>query len=829
MEICLTERQRAIVELEEGEHLVLAPPGTGKTELLALRILRALERGHDPDRMIVLTFTNRAARNMRQRVEERGAGEGVFIGNIHAFAYDFLHRNGVIPYDASLLDEEDVNQIFTELTEERGRPELQRGGAAKNPQLAAFAADRKMEAFGVPAWLRKRPELPFTPEGERLAIRIAGDYEALKRESAFLDFDDLLALLYRELKGRKDQEPLFDWMQVDEVQDLNPLQWELLEMLAPHGRSHRVFFGDMEQAIFSFMGAKLESLDAVKERAKVHHLYENFRSPEHLLNFFTEYARTWLAPAWEEEPRAHRKEEAGKGALNFREVEGEESAERQWLLRNFFRGEPKEPTAILVRTNRTADAFTEALNQKGLSFFKISGFDLFRRKEVKDLLAFFQVLVSEGDRNAWTRLWQLYGRGPSLKEARQLVNRLFGAGFRPVDFQEDIGPVPPDAFLDAWTHRRIVVFDTETTGLDPERDRIVQIAAVALEGGRETGRFERYLRSNEPLGDSTRIHGIDEEFLAKEGVDPSLGLGEFLDFLGDSVLVAHNLDFDWSMLQHSLRRAGKEPLPENRERYDSLDLSRRAWPGEKSYKLGRLLDRLGLAGVNSHNAMDDVLATSNLLGAIARRFGETQGEREAFRRIYRLWIERFAKHYTPPYRAVTGRFGEDLSLRELMEMVLGYMQDRLGVRMGPELYDELEKLLRHMETQERLGNARRTLRRYIPEYSRYREADLVLGDEKIVVATIHKAKGLEFSNVVIPSCTDSVFPDWRSLKAGPEAVREDARLLYVAMTRAKRRLLFSSHTVGRRGYETTEEKPSRFLEPFLGRVIDYRSVGGEKR
>lgn len=118
-----------------------------------------------------------------------------------------------------------------------------------------------------------------------------------------------------------------------------------------------------------------------------------------------------------------------------------------------------------------------------------------------------------------------------------------------------------------------------------------------------------------------------------------------------------------------------------------------------------------------------------------------------------------------------------------------------------------------------LDEALVSIKKYIPEYVKYKESDLVLGNEKIIISTIHKAKGLEFENVIIPGCTDNNFPSYFSVMDGEDAITEDARLLYVAMTRTKKRLLITSHTMKiiptKRGPWELAQKPSRFLEPIL--------------
>ena len=108
----LTKQQQAIVDINEGQHLVLAPPGTGKTELLVQRLAKAIQNGVDQQTMICLTFTNRAAKNMLDRVESEVGQHDVFIGNIHSFCNTFLREHNVIANDTSLLDQEDVVLLY---------------------------------------------------------------------------------------------------------------------------------------------------------------------------------------------------------------------------------------------------------------------------------------------------------------------------------------------------------------------------------------------------------------------------------------------------------------------------------------------------------------------------------------------------------------------------------------------------------------------------------------------------------------------------------------------------------------------------------------------
>ena len=114
-----TPEQQEVIDLDSGQHLVLAPPGTGKTEILALRLLKAIESGIEQEKIACLTFTNRAAKQMIDRAKEKKIGENkAFIGNIHSFCSKFLRKHDIIPQISSLLDEEDTIELIRDLMSE---------------------------------------------------------------------------------------------------------------------------------------------------------------------------------------------------------------------------------------------------------------------------------------------------------------------------------------------------------------------------------------------------------------------------------------------------------------------------------------------------------------------------------------------------------------------------------------------------------------------------------------------------------------------------------------------------------------------------------------
>jgi DNA helicase-2/ATP-dependent DNA helicase PcrA len=167
-------------------------------------------------------------------------------------------------------------------------------------------------------------------------------------------------------------------------------------------------------------------------------------------------------------------------------------------------------------------------------------------------------------------------------------------------------------YYDVVANGRIVVFDTETTGLDTENDDIIQIAAVEIVKGKPGKSFECYFATDKDLSPTQTIHNISNEHLKQKATDKREGLSEFLDFIANDALLAHNIRYDYSILNSNLLRVGLNMVDQEvNPLFCTLILTRQLCK-LPSYKLGNILTSLGLEGDNSHDAMDDTKATVNL-------------------------------------------------------------------------------------------------------------------------------------------------------------------------------------------------------------------------
>ena len=162
------------------------------------------------------------------------------------------------------------------------------------------------------------------------------------------------------------------------------------------------------------------------------------------------------------------------------------------------------------------------------------------------------------------------------------------------------------------SQKRIVVFDTETTGLDTLNDDIIQIAAIEINKGIVGRDFERFFATDKDLGKTKNIHNISDESLLQKATDKRRGLNDFIYFLSNDALLAHNIKYDFSILNSNLLHEGLKPVNEtNNPIFCSLSLTRQLY-SLSSYKLVNILKSLKIKGVNSHDALDDTKATVQL-------------------------------------------------------------------------------------------------------------------------------------------------------------------------------------------------------------------------
>ena len=885
----LDKYQIPVVEASQGYHLVLASPGCGKTHILAERIRYARERGVKYEDMLCLTFTNRAAREMTNRIQKVVGGDfsELMVGNVHRFCSKFLFEQGRIPADSAIIDDEEAVSIIADYRNEDEEGVTRDFNRYKGYQTIIFFQHFIYQLEHQHPWKYYLHPESFTDDdreavkhicasqkieydeqavvniyhhaqeymdeanapgldgktADRIRVLLwkmyyANCYAQYKEENHLFDFEDLLLYTY-DIYRSDPTCKRYPWIQVDEVQDLNGMQLAIIDLLTAEDNPMVMYLGDEQQAIFSFMGAKVETLTLLKMRCKgnIHHLQRNHRSPKYLLDVFNDYAEKQLKIDRELLPLSDNDTKATSGDLRIihsSTIEAEHKDITTEAL-SLYEQNKEERTAVIVSANSDADRISEAMTEAGLTHFKVSGRDLFDTPDVKLLLAHLSVLSNEHNSIAWTRIMKGVHAFPSHALARRFNWKLKQLALSPSDFLLYPESCYTAEFLRAYNEEEIVVFDTETTGLNVFQDDIIEIAAIRIKGGEVVGEpLDLYIETDKPilpmLGDKENpMYAIYHEKMSTgELLSPSDALRRFLAYVGTSPILGHNANYDYNILDNNLQRYCNDTMQAHDIRcFDSLKLIRLLAPSLHSYKLESLLETFQLAGVNSHQAIDDVKATVSLVRLCAEKAREKQAQQAAFIRhpkvkpftnvLHSNYGERYREAVNRLYKLSTDH--EPALVSELSAAYNAFHSDGL-INDIPRLDYILRYLRIDMLTDETVANALAPqLSQYIMDINTLKEADFCNSKsilERIYVTTVHKAKGLEFDNVIIFDAADGRYPNaYNKTKQQDE---EDARKFYVAMSRAKRRLFiaYALQMVDRHGRVFNRE-----LTPLMDSIQKY--------
>jgi len=811
-----TEEQRAVIELLSGTVLVLAAVGSGKTTTLSHRIAHALasDPALRPERVLALTFTNRAADHMAQSLEETTgamATERMTISTFHGLCARILRSDppgAGLPSDFRILDEDDARELLEEL------------GLTAPVQamhaLAEAASKTPMGACSVEAW--HKGLVGGFDWGARYA-------EALSQRGA-VDFAGLVyltrALLTQipEASGR--WSTAYDMVLVDEVQDTHVSEYEVLRVLAAQATSI-CLVGDLDQTIYTWRGSAprelLDHLDRDFGPVQSLHMTRNFRSTRHLLRTATALAEAMPDRASDMRPAEGLSDGEPPRLTSYSSPDAEARSIATQVADALASGTPADRCAILVRTHKAIARLAGALAHDAVPHTTAEHFRFFRRAEVKDALSVARLVHDRHDEVAARRIARQMIRGVGPATLRRIRTEGRPVGLRLTDLLDAAAIRQGDPF---WVLERpdCVVLDTETTGFDPDDDEVIEVAAIRLRGGEYSGKpkdcFQAILRNTVPVGRSEAVHGISDAELAANGQDPAEVFAALRDFIGSQPIAGHNVGFDRRMLEAHSARVG--PALALTIRFDTLHFARRLVRDAPNHKLSTLVEHLNIPFVPTHRALDDVLATAALARVLAReaepgrarRWSLLAKEGPAFARL-RTALERWAA--SPRRPAVL--------LRTITKQVLKYSTADAQKRLA-----NLEELARRVEASDdpRVPPAR-ALARVLERAALVRDVDALDGTPGVRVLTMHQSKGLEFDHVWVPGLRDGGVPSWFAVKGHRESgdesgINEERRLLYVAITRARMQLHLSWYRQDDRG---RSQEASRFVTE-LGQTL--RHVAG---
>ena len=528
----LDDQQLAAVTHGRGPLVIVAGAGTGKTRTLTSRVAHLLDRGTAPERVLLLTFTRRAAGDMVARAAalcgENGAARRMWGGTFHAVAHRLIseHASSLGLDEVSVIDPGDVTDLMDLLRHEHGLDATT--GGVRMPR-AGTLADIYSRSVNTDRRAREVISLDFPwiePHADGV-VAVLRDYVARKREHGLLDFDDLLlywrALLQQPVLAERLQQR-WDHVLVDEYQDVNQIQVDIVTGLRPDGVGLTVV-GDDAQSVYGFRGASSGHLLELADRlpaATIVPLERNFRSRQPVLDLANVVrpsdggtALTLQADrGGGKRPRLVRCHDAAEEARRIADN----------LLAGVETGGRLRDHAVLMRASHHSDLLELELTARRIPFVKYGGLKFLEAAHVKDFLAVLRLATNRRDELAWFRVLRLHdGVGPA--RARLLLPMVLGDASTddapPIGDIVAAAPAPARMRLDA-TLRAI-----ETARAD--KDKAVDACAGALRPLVEA-RYDNAaarVADLDRLADAARVAPDIASFVADVTLDPPSSTSDF--------------------------------------------------------------------------------------------------------------------------------------------------------------------------------------------------------------------------------------------------------------------------------------------------------------
>jgi len=415
----LNEAQRHAVENIEGPMMVVAGAGSGKTRMLTYRIAHLVNLGIDPFNILSLTFTNKAAKEMRHRIEKVAGQDArnLWMGTFHSIFSRILRIEAAkigYPPNFTIYDTEDSKSLIKTILKE-----LNLTTDTYKPSNVLGRISLAKNNFITPAQYNNNPEIQADDiaAGKPKIGFIFSEYVKRCFTSGAMDFDDLLLKTYQLFTEHPESlnkyQQKFKFILVDEYQDTNHLQYLIIKKLAAANRNICVV-GDDAQSIYAFRGANIQNiLNFEKDypELKVYKLEQNYRSTGTIVEAASSVIKKNKNQL---EKNIWTNNEEGNKIKVFKALSDNE--EGSFVAHSIFEEKMKEKLdnrdfAILYRTNSQSRAFEEALRKLNIDYVIIGGLSFYQRKEIKDMLAYFRLAINPKDEEAFKRAINYPARG----------------------------------------------------------------------------------------------------------------------------------------------------------------------------------------------------------------------------------------------------------------------------------------------------------------------------------------------------------------------------------------------------------------------------------
>lgn len=430
----LNDVQRQAVEATDGPVMVIAGPGSGKTRVLTYRIAHLINLGVPPWQILALTFTNKAAREMKDRIEKvvGQKAQKVWAGTFHSLFARILrveaHHLGY-PNDFTIYDTDDTKSVIKEVLKQMSLDtKIYSPGAVRSRISSAKSNLITPKAYAVNEEMMTYDRMNRMP----LLHMVYDKYAKKCLRAGAMDFDDLLLqmfrLLYQNPENIKEKyQRQFQYILVDEFQDTNFLQYEIMRQMVnyPDSPKNISIVGDDAQSIYSFRGATIENIlqfESDFPEVKTFKLERNYRSTQHIVeaaNGVISYNQRQIKKKIWTDRTGLNKIKIIKSITDTEE--GKRVADLIIEQKNRYGLENSE-IAILYRTNAQSRVFEEYLRRHNIPYRIYGGLSFYQRKEIKDLMAYMRLTVNPKDDEAFKRVINYPKRGFGNKSLEMLVN-----------------------------------------------------------------------------------------------------------------------------------------------------------------------------------------------------------------------------------------------------------------------------------------------------------------------------------------------------------------------------------------------------------------------
>ena len=784
----MNPQQQEGIQAVDGPVLLLAGAGSGKTRVITHRIAYLIEeRGVPADSILAVTFTNKAAKEMAERVEKilnHGSLAKPTLATFHSFCVRVLRRD----IEALQISGKGLTRAFAIYDETDQQ-------AVVKTALKRLSIDDKTlkprVVLGRISWAKNHmidPQQYFLASANPMEEKIAHVFEVYKKEllkANALDFDDLLLETVRLLSSsgevRERYNRRYRYLLIDEYQDTNRPQYELMKLLA--GREKNVcVVGDEDQSIYSWRGADIKNiLEFEKDFPNVRtiRLEQNYRSTQVIL----EGASAVVAQNTQRKGKTLWTAREGGSMIGYYEApDGENEAlfvadRVQRYLREAGANEEPPRCAVLYRTNSQSRLVEEALRRYGIQYHMVGGFSFYDRAEVKDLLSYMKLALNPHDSIALGRVINSPARGIGKTTLETLERMALSSGMSTWDA---IGAAIKDKLLPAraltalGNFRRLI--EDARAMLGPDFAEKLS-ADVAGDASLPEEVIEQSTAQSEDVSFGFGSAGNDELAIAAAAEDTGADTSFDTSF---------NFGFDFGPTEE-MSTIAPENAADSDESHgiDSASFNPFA-PSVAKTKRGKK------PGALTKDHLEEAASTASEANA--------PEEKPAFRKP-----------------------GDPATLPELIK----FLNDRSGYiraleeEATPEAYSRIENLKELANAARDAQDRGETLHEFLDHAALISDADSYSEEARVTLMTLHAAKGLEFPLVFMTGMEEGLFPSSRTM-IDPTGLEEERRLCYVGMTRAMDTLVMTRARYRRRyGNDMPESSvPSRFLEEVPSRLME---------